>query len=298
MGLSYKQIGKKLGNDPSKEEVLTVYNVIHEGLEGNLPDVATIKAPSRVQPTTPLWFLFDSELDLIAKHALPSAADVLQHSPQNTVLEKLGDHAGYMLDVYLMVDDFLHEEIMHSTANARPSSQLGQMTAMSARLPIKLIDQVHSLKRAVAEAAYQMTDHWGSEQPKCKCGAVKIIRYKWKTQPIPHPSFFWGCVKFTPPDALHHDKATSYRHSVFDAVSNGQDFMLDKDLSGLADKLSEALSFWNSGESTSEDLEAASQSYGGPESLLPFRSTAAVTQALRKISSSLVKIHEERQGKH
>lgn len=65
MGLSYKQIGKKLGIDPSKEEVMTVYSTLNEGLEGGLTSVESIKAPTRIQPPTPLWFLFDSELDLI-----------------------------------------------------------------------------------------------------------------------------------------------------------------------------------------------------------------------------------------
>ena len=139
---------------------------------------------------------------------------------------------------------------------------------------------MHSLKRAVAEAAYQVTDHWGSEQPKCKCSAIKIIRYKWKTHTIPHSSFFWGCVKFTPPEALQHDNATAYRHSVFDVVSNGQDFILDDDFPSLVDKLTEAISFWNIRECTAEEVEAASQNYGGPSSVLPLSSAECVVQAL------------------
>lgn len=54
---------------------MTVYSTLYDGLQGG---VESIKAPTRIQPRTLLWFLF-------------------HRNPQNTV-EKLGEHAGYMLE--------------------------------------------------------------------------------------------------------------------------------------------------------------------------------------------------------
>ena len=76
---------------------MTVYSTLYDGLQGG---VESIKAPTRIQPRTPLWFLFDSELDLIANHAFPTEASILQRNPQNTLVEKLGEHAGYMLELW------------------------------------------------------------------------------------------------------------------------------------------------------------------------------------------------------
>ena len=196
MGLSYKQIGKKLGIDPSKEEVLTVYGVLHEGLEGDLPSVESIKAPTRIQVPTPLWFLFDSELDLVANHAFPSEASVLQQNPQNVIVEKLGEHAGFMLENYLVVADILHQELSFSFTNMPTSSQ--QEITMCNNLPAKLLNRIYNIERSVANAACQMTEYGREGEPRCQCGAVKVLRYKWKLQPIPYPSFFWGCVRFNP----------------------------------------------------------------------------------------------------
>ena len=95
MGLSYKQIGKKLGIDPSKEEVMTVCSTLYDGLQGG---VESIKAPTQIQPRTLLWFLF-------------------HRNPQNTLVEKLGEHAGYMLENYLTVADILHQQLSFCFSN-------------------------------------------------------------------------------------------------------------------------------------------------------------------------------------
>ena len=87
---------KKIEIDPSKDEVLTVYEVLHENLEGDPPAVKSVTSPSHVSP--PLWYMFDSELDQAANCALPSEADLLHGNPQSVVIDKLGEHGGSMLD--------------------------------------------------------------------------------------------------------------------------------------------------------------------------------------------------------
>ena len=68
LGLSYKQIGKKLGIDSHKEDVLQVFEAVG-------CDVQSITCPARVAPPTPLWYLFESECELIQSHILPSNTD-------------------------------------------------------------------------------------------------------------------------------------------------------------------------------------------------------------------------------
>ncbi len=69
LGLLYK-IGKKIGIDPTKEEVLAVYDCFCKH-DPNLNPIESIKAAAKVHPPSPLWFLFDSELDVIANTAIP-----------------------------------------------------------------------------------------------------------------------------------------------------------------------------------------------------------------------------------
>ena len=41
-----------------------------------LPSIEDIDAPSKVTPPTPLWYLFDSELEAVAQTALPNPIDI------------------------------------------------------------------------------------------------------------------------------------------------------------------------------------------------------------------------------
>ena len=66
MGLSYKQISKKLGIDPDRENVIRVYRALCDEAEEGLPSIEEIDAPSKVTPPTPLWYMFDSELEAVA----------------------------------------------------------------------------------------------------------------------------------------------------------------------------------------------------------------------------------------
>ena len=74
---------------------MTVYSTLYDGLQGG---VESIKAPTRIQPRTLLWFLF-------------------HRNPQNTLVEKLGEHAGYMLENYLTVADILHQQLSFCFSN-------------------------------------------------------------------------------------------------------------------------------------------------------------------------------------
>ena len=61
-GLSYKAIAKKIGIDTSKEDVLAIPKVLESG--GSLPSIEYISTPYRRSLPSPLWFLWDSELEI------------------------------------------------------------------------------------------------------------------------------------------------------------------------------------------------------------------------------------------
>ena len=78
------------------------------------------------------------------------------------------------------------------------------------------------------------------------CSAVKILRFGWHADPIPHPSFFGGCNRYTPVDAGKHDKGTPVCHTLWDVVRSDVkvSHISDKDIKVLSQKLSAAFPFW------------------------------------------------------
>ena len=69
-GMSYASIGKKLGIDPSKEKVLSVYKILKE-VDDDFLDVGSEDITVPKQYPAPLWFLWSSELDVLAKASVP-----------------------------------------------------------------------------------------------------------------------------------------------------------------------------------------------------------------------------------
>lgn len=191
LGLSYKQIGKKLGVDPHNEDVLQVYHAIQDatGL-----DVENVQGPSKVSPTNPLWYTFESERDVIASSVLPGKDDVLNLFPQQRIKDRLGEHAGFMLAAYLQVQSIMHEEIVSSINGAAVKSQVGQLKQWIVNLHLSICKSVFSIERAVGLQAFQLSEYWEEGQGRCRCSAVKVIR------------FGWGCSKYTPQDGYNHDK--------------------------------------------------------------------------------------------
>ena len=50
---------------------------------------------------TPMWFIFDSEVHLVANHTFRTEASVLQRNLQKTIVKKLGEHAARFHDAKL-----------------------------------------------------------------------------------------------------------------------------------------------------------------------------------------------------
>ena len=78
-GMSYASTSKKLGIDPSKEEVLSVFKILKE-VGDDFPDVESEDIIVPKQYPTPLWFMWNSELDVIAQASVPDVNDILSSS--------------------------------------------------------------------------------------------------------------------------------------------------------------------------------------------------------------------------
>ena len=123
LGLSFKSIGKKLGIDTSKDDVISVFDILKAESGSDHPPLSHIVPKAHFkQPPSPLWMLFDSEIEQITQNALPNGVDLLQLGPHHKVLSRLGDNAGCMLDAYLVVRKIISEEIHIAINNAPPGS--------------------------------------------------------------------------------------------------------------------------------------------------------------------------------
>ena len=73
---------------------------------------------------------------------------------------------------------------------APSKSTIGELREWDGGLSAAILHQSASIHSAVGRAAYQLSDHCVTpEIGRCKCSAIKILRYGWRTTPIPHPSF-------------------------------------------------------------------------------------------------------------
>ena len=120
-GMSYVSLGKKLGIDPSKDEVLNVFRVIREVA----PDTPVIEGEEVTTPKqypTPLWYLWKSEMDIIAKECTPKLDGLLSLGLSARILSRLGDNATTKLAAFIEVSDVLTEEIGISLTNVDKKS--------------------------------------------------------------------------------------------------------------------------------------------------------------------------------
>ena len=159
-----------------------------------------IKAPAKVSPPTPLWYLFRSEKEVIRDNILATSTDILQLHPHDKVVDHLGDNAGFMLGIYLEVSRVMNEEIDHMISGASPKSQVGQLKQWNGELPAEIIHKVATIQHEIASAAYHSTNYSNPEVGRCACSALKILqRFEWHQDLIPHPSFFGGMQQIHPP---------------------------------------------------------------------------------------------------
>ena len=304
LGLSFKQIGKKLGVDPHKDEVVQVYQAIQEAT--GLDIEKDVNGPSKVSPSNPLWYTFRSEQNVIAENVIPHKEDVLSLRPQQRIKERLGEHAGFMLGIYQQVQAITHEEILSSLKQAPPKSQVGRMTKWIPHLQLSICQSVFSVEEAVGQEAYELTEYWQDTAGRCRCSSVKVIRFGWKESPIPYPSFFWGCARYTPIDSHSHDKGIPIKKSCWSILEPDSDSrgysqnISDTELERLSNKFTLIDEFWsddvdNRDRNELEQLvKNASDVYGGPKDDLPLSDISEVRKTIESLRERLKFLKDER----
>ena len=172
LGLSYKQIGRKLGIDGHKDGVIQVFKAMDI-------DVQSIKSPAKVSPPTPLWYLFESEQDAIKSSILPSPTDIKQLSPQERLVKRLGDNAGFMLFNYLKVNAMINEEIQSALNGASSSSTVGIQRKWDDNLAGSIIHNVSEVQHVIGQAALHLSDYYQCvDVGRCVCSASKTLRFR------------------------------------------------------------------------------------------------------------------------
>ena len=296
LGLSYKLIGKKLGIDCHRDEVIQVYKSL------GVDNIEKLKAPAKICPPTPMWYFFDSERELIKSSILPSPVDIKEHNPQSRIVSRLGENAGFMLDVFLKVGQIVNEEIISTYHGARTNSRLGTVKKWDGDLGSAIIQQVYDIQKSVSQASYQLSDYFECEDiGNCTCSAVKSVHFGWKVSPIQYPSFFWGCSRYTPYESGRHDKATPIRSTFWSLVGDDSKIcahISDKNMKLLYEKTSSAIVFWEGcgKECKEEFLKQATSQYGGPVDVLPFKSVNQVISVLKSIRKDLANLLDQRLG--
>ena len=103
--MSYKAI-TKVGIDTAKEDVPFVSRVLE--CDSNLPSIESVSTPYRRSLPTPLWFVWDSELEVIKRSALPTTSVVMYQNPHVRIFNQLGEDAGFLLHAYCLVQKVVH----------------------------------------------------------------------------------------------------------------------------------------------------------------------------------------------
>ena len=226
-------------------------------------DIERVSGPAKVAPPTqvPLWYLFDSEREVINNCALPSTPIF-----SNFCLKR-----EYVIVLVIILVSFSQHTLKLQKSRSANVSHwcfpIGELQNWDDGLSAALIHQSASIHSAVGRAAYQLSDYCvPPEIGRCKCSAIKTLHYGWHTTPIPHPSFFWGCCRYSISDAVMHDKGIPLSDSLWKVLEADDQIgrVSDRDLLLLTQKVNTAMLFWK--DHPADILfEHALKFYGGPE---------------------------------
>ena len=239
-GISYSSIGKKLGIDNTKEEVVKVFKAMKD-CDTSLPSLENVEKPICKSFPTPLWFLFNSELDIVAQASNIDRSELLATGIQQRVASRLGERANELLVSFMEVNDVIREEISSTLSGCGKESSLGKINAWTNELPSKVLVQSSKTFGEVAKAGllHVCSDLVGADS-RCRCGGTKVLKFKWEENEA--PSFFWGCGRYRPNETYLHDRTKPLRSSLKEISSKYVAFMSEKDIRRLVSRIEDTLS--------------------------------------------------------
>ena len=252
----------------TKDEVLCVYEAMKQ-CDATLPDVSKEEHPMVKTYPTPLWYMFNSELDIVAKESIPDIQQVLATQVQERVSSRLGERACDMLTAYIEVAKVMKEEVIMSVVNCSSSSSLGKLNIWTNELPSKVLRSASDVFISVATSSLQHTKDLDVRNctGRCQCGGVRVLKFVWKPGCDSMPSFFWGCVRYRANERYQHDRAISFRSATVDGVLSKAQYLCkisDTDLRVLEQLLVDQVKYYKEGEPITEDmLSRITKIYGG-----------------------------------
>ena len=193
-----------------------------------------------------------------------------------------------MFHIYHDVGEIIHESIIAAMEGAPELVEiLPWINKLPNKLPNKLFNSAWNLNQTVAEAAVQLTDSYEPGQGQYKCGAIKVLKFKWKSNPIPQPSAI--------PEL--QDTTYPYKHSVWTALKKDLARLPDKDVQVLLHNLQDAIKLWGDVFTSTEDhnemLLSATRYYGGPDDVIPYKTIVTLNKGLKHICKLLERILAE-----
>ena len=160
-GMSYASIGKKLGIDPSKDEVLNIYRAIKEAAP-ETPDVEKENVTVLKHYPTSLWFLWKSKADIIAKEFAVNLDGILSMGISSRIVSRLGEGASTKLAAFVEVSKMMTEEVRITLTNVDRKTELGKVLAWSNDLQSKVVHSCGTLWSEIGNLLYskhQMLKH-------------------------------------------------------------------------------------------------------------------------------------------
>lgn len=300
-GISYSSIGKKLGIDNTKDEVLCVFEVMKK-CDDTLPDVTQEDHPMVKSYPTPLWYMFNSELDIVAKASVPDVQQILATHVQERLSSRLGERACDMLTAYIEVGQILKEELSICMGNCSTSTYLGKANMWTNDLPKKVLSSTCDVFSCIAKSSLQHTKDVDMRNSvgRCQCGGVKVLKFVWKSGEDTVPSFFWGCTRYRAHERYQHDRAVSFRSASLHSVLSNNHYLSKisgTDLCQLERLLLDQMKLYREREVVSEDdISKVNRIYGGTPEVCTNEGLAEYINGFISVVSTEIKGREQKAG--
>ena len=168
----------------------------------------------------------------------------------------MGEDAGWLLHTYCLVQNVVLRKCFEYTSDTSPLGELDRWTNSLH----SLVDQVLKMEK---DATCQMTKEHISGQGRCCCGAVRSLKFKWKSHP-----FFLGCVKYTSYDRALHNSAKSQGGTAWAILSEAGMSLLPTDARHLHTKYSTLLGEIEAAKDFVE-IDQFNKVYDGPPKSMP-----------------------------
>lgn len=142
---------------------------------------------------TRLWYLFNSELEIVARECVADEQKILATAVQEKVCSRLGERAYGSLSNFIEVTQIMKElDIM--LGNSSTSSQPGKLSLWTNNLQRKVMTGSANVLISVEKSALQHTSEAddNSDVGRCQCGGLKLLKFTIRCGRNSEPSFFLG----------------------------------------------------------------------------------------------------------